>query len=339
MEGALRRTLRILAAGLTLVTAGTLAARAWWFLDLLTHFRVQYVAAALALSAIGIALRERRVVAVMMVVAAIHALAVRDLWLGGAEAPLAEGTALRVASANVYDPNPTPGKVLEFVRASDADIVVLVDAEAPRWREVLAGVGTLYPHAVPDGWSAGAPIVMFSRHPILAVRPVEAPRKLSPFVRADVAVGGQTVTVIGVHARSPTPYEGYHTHLRDRQLRLLAEVARTERGPVIVAGDLNLSPGSPRFGEFLAEAGLRAARGQGWIGTWPRWFWPARVQIDHVLAKGSIVLEAVGRGPGMGSDHFPVIADLRIPGLPLPETRAAAGPAPAAAPTPAATIR
>jgi endonuclease/exonuclease/phosphatase (EEP) superfamily protein YafD len=338
MEGTLRGTLRILATVLTLVTAGTVAARAWWFLDLLTHFRVQYIAAALVLSVLALPLRERRVVAVMMVVAAIHAAAVQDLWLGGDRAPPAGGRALRVASANVYDPNPTPGKVLDFVRASDADIVVLVDAEAPRWRPVLAGIGALYAHAVPEGWSGGAPIVLFSRHPILAERPAEPPRKLNPFVRADIAVGGQTVTVIGVHARSPTPYEGYHTHLRDRQLRRLAEVVREERGPVIVAGDLNLSPGSPRFGEFLAEAGLNAARGQGWIGTWPQWFWPARVQIDHVLAKGPIALEAIGRGPGTGSDHFPVVANLRLPGGRLPETRAAAaGLAPSAAT--AATIR
>jgi hypothetical protein len=64
-----------------------------------------------------------------------------------------------VVSANVFDSNPTPGKVLDFVRGSDADLVVLVDAESDRWREVLAALGDLYPHRAPDAWREGAPVV------------------------------------------------------------------------------------------------------------------------------------------------------------------------------------
>jgi endonuclease/exonuclease/phosphatase (EEP) superfamily protein YafD len=82
---------------------------------------------------------------------------------------------------------------------------------------------------------------------------------------------------------------------------------------VIVAGDFNTSPWSPHFRELLAEAGLRnAAEGHGWIATWPSWFWPARVPIDHVLVGGRLGAASLERGPHIGSDHYPVVADLRL---------------------------
>ena len=82
---------------------------------------------------------------------------------------------------------------------------------------------------------------------------------------------------------------------------------------MIVAGDFNTTPWSPHFGDLLAAAGLRnAAEGKGYIPTWPTWFWPARIPIYYVLLKGPIAVTTVRRGPAVGSDHFPIIADLRL---------------------------
>jgi endonuclease/exonuclease/phosphatase (EEP) superfamily protein YafD len=82
---------------------------------------------------------------------------------------------------------------------------------------------------------------------------------------------------------------------------------------VIVVGDFNTTPWSPCFQDLLAAAGLRnATLGHGYIGTWPTWFWPALIPIDHVLLKGPLAATTVGRGPAIGSDHYPIIADLRL---------------------------
>ena len=82
---------------------------------------------------------------------------------------------------------------------------------------------------------------------------------------------------------------------------------------MIVAGDFNTTPWSPYFRDLVAAAGLRnAAEGHGYVGTWPAWFWPALIPIDHVLLKGPLVATSVRRGPAIGSDHFPIIADVRL---------------------------
>jgi endonuclease/exonuclease/phosphatase (EEP) superfamily protein YafD len=154
--------LNLAVAALVLVTAAALAARLWWAFDLLSHFRLQYLAAAVALGVLARALRAFPAVIACILVALVHGWAVRDLWLGAAPVPPG-GVPLRVATANVLDSNPTPGRVLDFVRGSGADLVILVDARGERWRPVLAAVGELYRTRRPSRRRGGASTPTSSR--------------------------------------------------------------------------------------------------------------------------------------------------------------------------------
>jgi endonuclease/exonuclease/phosphatase (EEP) superfamily protein YafD len=220
-----------------------------------------------------------------------------------------------LVSANVLDPNPTPGKVLDFVRGSGADLVVLVDAKSDRWRGVLAALGDLYPHRAPDSWREGAPVILFSRWAVpveTVVRPAAAER---PYVVARLAAPEATPLVVGVHPASPSPTEPEDSRERNHQLDHVGATVEGVAGPVIVAGDLNATPWSPHFRDLLAATGLRdAAAGRGWLPTWPVRLGPAGIPIDHVLIGGGVAVAGLRRGLDIGSDHYPLIADLRIGG-------------------------
>ena len=96
----------------------------------------------------------------LAVIALVHGWVIKDLWLGGSAAAASGTEPLRVASANVLSSNPEPEKALSFVRASDADVVVVVEAQGERWRDVLAAIGANYAHRAPEGWQDG------SHHPV-----------------------------------------------------------------------------------------------------------------------------------------------------------------------------
>jgi endonuclease/exonuclease/phosphatase (EEP) superfamily protein YafD len=219
-----------------------------------------------------------------------------------------------VVSANVLSQNRTPEKVLEFLRAADADLVVLIDARWDTWRPVFSALGARYPYHSPQVSRALLPpVILFSRHPIVHDELVRPPGDRRPYLVAEVAVGGATLVVTGVHPSSPSPSDPSHTRRRNRELDHIGDIARGTDRPVIVAGDFNTTPWSPYFRDLLAAAGLRnAALGHGYIGTWPTWFRPALIPIDHVLLKGPLAATAVRRGPAVGSDHYPIIADLRL---------------------------
>jgi endonuclease/exonuclease/phosphatase (EEP) superfamily protein YafD len=305
--------LMLAAAGLALVTIFTLAARLWWAFDLFSHFRLQYVVAALILSAAALAIRAYPIAAVLGVVALMHGWTIKDLWWAGTANAALGGIPLRVLSANVLSGNPTPEKMLQFLRAADADLVVLVDARQRRWQPVLAALEDLYPYWAPQTRRERPPVILFSRHPIISDKVIKAPRGGRPYLLAEVVVGDRTLLIAGVHPSSPSPSEPRDTRRRNRELDHIAEVAREADRPLIVAGDFNTTPWSPHFDDLLAATGLRnAADGQGYIGTWPTWFWPALIPIDHVLVRGPLAVTTVRRGPAVGSDHYPVIADLRL---------------------------
>src|SRR5690606_14170806 len=92
---ALNLLIVLAAAGLALATLCALAARLWWAFDLFSHFRVQYVAVALALAIAALAVRAYRGVADLAIVALVHGLAIKDLWLGVTASAPPGGTALR----------------------------------------------------------------------------------------------------------------------------------------------------------------------------------------------------------------------------------------------------
>jgi endonuclease/exonuclease/phosphatase (EEP) superfamily protein YafD len=89
--------------------------------------------------------------------------------------------------------------------------------------------------------------------------------------------------------------------------RLAGEAAN---GRLVLAGDLNLTPWSPRFARLLTETGLDDSGLRR--GLAPTWLWPFGLAIDHVLVGAGLVALDNHLGPELGSDHRPVIVDLAI---------------------------
>ena len=82
--------------------------------------------------------------------------------------------------------------------------------------------------------------------------------------------------------------------------------------PRLIIGDLNVTPFSPVFGDFLAATGMEdARRAHGLLGTWPTWMPLLQIQIDHCIADPALVISRVARGPSLGSDHYPLEITLR----------------------------
>lgn len=93
-----------------------------------------------------------------------------------------------------------------------------------------------------------------------------------------------------------------------------------EKGPVIVAGDLN-SPDASLVCAALRDAGLYdafAERGRGYGFTYGHfllkhrlpWLRISWMRIDHIMVNSSVLTQRCWTGTGKASDHRPVIADL-----------------------------
>ncbi|PVZ03664.1 endonuclease/exonuclease/phosphatase family protein [Actinomycetospora cinnamomea] len=256
---------------------------------------------ALAAAATAVVRGRRRGVpsAVSAVLAA--AMAVVGPWTPADAGAVRPGAALTVASANVTG---LPSTVPALVGAS-ADVLVVVENGPGVDRAVAAA----YPFHVS---SLGAPAVgVYSRVP---VRLLERP---GPDLRGmRVAVEGPTPFVLyALHV--PRPWwtgRGSYQATPAEHHRLVEEVAARvarERGPVVVAGDLNSTDRARDYRLLADEVGLTDAMRAGWAGPTSVTQWRLLLlRIDHLLVGPGWCGDGARRFPLPGSDHDGVAATV-----------------------------
>lgn len=306
------RVATILTLGLLLATACSALAPFHWLGDAAAHFPVQYAVLALVAFLVLAWLRRMRWAAVAFVVAAINITICAPEFSSGAAATSAPGgIPFRAVAVNVLYRNQQYPRVIDFVRAENADFVTFVEVEE-RWSRALRALEDIYPHRFETRGTSGRGVLLLSRWPLENATSLALPAAGEPAIEATVQIAGRRVKVLAVH--TSWPMGALRSRERNDQLSTLAREVRNRTQPLVLLGDLNLSPFSPHFDALLEEAGLRsAAAGFGWQPTWPTFFPPAGIPIDHVLISSDVAVRDFRRGPPVGSDHWPVVADLVLP--------------------------
>jgi len=304
------RALTLLAlGGLCAATAFALAAPLGWPFELFAHFRAQYAAAALLLAALLVLLRSPRAAAVAIVLAVFHALPALQRTAADEPPSACGGAAFTVVTANVHYGNRDMRPFLDWLGAHPADLVVVQEL-TDSWARELSGLQG-YPHRelVPRADPYG--IGVLSRWPIGSLERRDLAGDGLPSLAGRADVEGRTLRFVALHTRWPVLPD--LARARDRSLEAAAVLVRSQGGPAVALGDLNLTAYSPAFARFVGEAGLRdATNGAWWQPTWMAGFWPLALRIDHVLVSRDVCVERVEVGPEIGSDHRPVIARLRF---------------------------
>jgi endonuclease/exonuclease/phosphatase family metal-dependent hydrolase len=228
--------------------------------------------------------------------------------------------------------------VAEVIRTAHPDIVALQEVDLGSRRAggldqtaVLAERAGLPYHAhfrTTDLYGGAYGIALLSRFPLeaLAQYPLPVPSGAEPrtVAHAVMRVSGREVSVYLTHLiRRP-----FNSEARMRQSALIAEMIAKDPRPKLLMGDLNDDPDSRTV--RLLRRGLTdvvAASGQGSEGTFPLPLpFSSALRIDYVFACDAFV-PLRSSVPHVGaSDHYPVIADVRL--KEAPELQVVSGAAP-----------
>jgi endonuclease/exonuclease/phosphatase (EEP) superfamily protein YafD len=274
-----------------------------YLIDLASHYRLQYALAGPVL-AVAALISDRRSRLAWVCLALGLALNVAPVAALAASAPASAeaGADFRIATVNLYKYNRRTQPLLDWLAAERPEVVYFSEYERD-WPGRLSGLAD-YPYRL-EGWS----MAFFSRRPFIEAEMLRPrPGCTREVLRVTTEEG---VVLYGVHPKSPASLERF----RDREecLAQLGGILAAETRPVAVLGDFNTSPYSPGFRAFLKSSGLEM--GGGLVPSWPIYL-PRllRIPIDHVIPGRGLVLDRVGTGPDIGSDHLPVIAEARISG-------------------------
>lgn len=298
-----RAVLALTAAGALAGTFASLAHLAWW-LELFAHFRVQY---AVLLAACGIGLIVLRRPAIGLAALALAAVNALPLVHYLAPPPPAMGAGPRVTAvlANVWFRSNDHDRVLDYVTGLAPDIAIFLEA-TPAWGAALTALRGSLPHQAHAGEAFVA-----ARRPLRGLRVLPLGDRDSIAVMFTYDIGGTPITVIGAHVN--WPLGPAIAASRNRELADLGAIARAAPGPVLLLGDLNATAFSPAFDALGAASGLRdCAMGRGLHPSWPAWFPPLWIQIDHCLVGPGLAVMRLASGPYVGSDHFPVEVSLQL---------------------------
>lgn len=220
-----------------------------------------------------------------------------------------------------------PSAAIAWVRGQNPDVVLLQEVSGTG-EAVIAGLSDILPYrtncavqvASCLGW-------VLSRIPPAARSDGPAATGIAPSPWAWARfewLGGARYAVMSAHTAWPL----------DRPLNLLAPRAVQQAdqyrriaaqsqalGPpgLILGGDFNSGGWSHALGRLSREAGLK--RHSQALLSWPATpVWRGHPQfpvfpIDHVMAGSDWQLVSIRRGPALGSDHYPVVADFAWAGL------------------------
>jgi len=296
-----------------LITLLTLLATRWWPFDLMANFAVQLGLIQIAGLMFCIARRAWRIGLATVVVMLINLVPVAGYYVGGQAMAAPAGASIRVMELNLWDRNDRIDLVEGAVRQEAPDLVAFAEV-TPEWRERLEVLRWDYPYWVRDDRYEWADVLIVSRLPFQAASAQPLGRRGKTAVTATVCASstdpGRCIDLLAVHLERPQGR--YYARARNGHLDALANLVATRGADrAVLVGDFNLTPWSPYFPRLLAASGLRdGAVGGGVAPTWfSRWL-PFGLPIDHILAGPSVTVHSLHVGPDVGSDHFPVIADL-----------------------------
>jgi len=263
---------------------------------------------ALALLALAFAVRSRGLIGATAVLLAVDlVLLVTGLSGRAPEAPAGTARFLRVATFNLWGGNEHTQAITKYVDRADADVVVLQEVRDIH-KELLALLGQHYPYRVGDNG-----LVILSKYPFLADGRIDRagqPPWMSLIIRwVKLDVNGQEIEIAGVHFARP-----FYPDLQQGDIWTLTQFVLSQSGPLILAGDFNMTPWTVKLRGFTAVTKLH--RFNSFYPTWPMRWRHTRllpfVPIDNVFASRQFASLGTTVGPYLGSDHRPVVADIAL---------------------------
>ena len=226
-------------------------------------------------------------------------------WITGFKSTPGQSRDLRVLHANVLYASQQYADIVKLVTAQSPDIFILQEMTP----ESIRGVSVLkrsfpYQYSI---WAKGpCYILVGSRTPI---RVDSAAAQAERVVSLRTCVGGHDMVLMTVHPKTPTLPSWFAD--RNQQLAFVAEKARQQRLPTIIAGDFNISIFSPVYQSTFEQPRLTACRrGFGLQPTWPRFLPPMYIPIDHAFVNPgfrTVNFQALAQA---GSDHKAIVVDL-----------------------------
>ncbi len=227
------------------------------------------------------------------------------------------GDTLSLLTSNVLMSNRNPAALQDVIARCRPDMVLLLETDQ-WWEDQLDRVDRDYPYSVKCPLRNTYGMHLYSKLPLIdpEVRYLIYPDV--PSIRTQIRLpSGRQVHFYGMHPKPPGRQnrngEIRGSGPRDAELVQIAYEIRNLDVPVIVAGDFNDVAWSHTTRRFQRIGRVLDPRvGRGFFNTFHADHPWMRFPLDHLFHSRHFALLDFGRLPHIGSDHFPIYAELSL---------------------------
>ncbi len=280
----------------------------FWITDITSHFPVQYALISLVLMSVYI---WKKTVPLAMLAGFLFVFNISSVinWGESIHAAGQSSKSFKVYSANLNQDNRDLLKINIEVHKIDPEIVLLLEVNLEQDQQ-LRSIMQHYPYHIYNASFESLGFLFLSKFPIHSHNVTKLSKFGNSILEAMLEINQKPVMFYGIHAQRPSLINYIE---RKNQFLWLTQQIKEQSLPVIVAGDFNTTPYSTIFKKLVTVSRLKDTReGFGWQPSWPTYFPPLWIPIDHVLVTPDIQVHQRTTGPYVGSDHYPVIAELSL---------------------------
>jgi endonuclease/exonuclease/phosphatase (EEP) superfamily protein YafD len=222
------------------------------------------------------------------------------------------GQRISIMIANVYQDNQNVAGCLKQVLHVNADLVLLLETDQ-RWDEGMSTLAETYPYSVKVPLENTYGMLLYSKLELIDAEVKYLVEPGIPSIHTDLLLRDNTrIKIFALHPTPPVPQENPRSTERDKELLLVADLAKASALPVIVIGDMNDVAWSYTTELFLKMSGLiDPRRGRGFYNTFHAHYPILRFPLDHAFISTDFKLGNIRRLNNCGSDHFPIYINLQ----------------------------
>ncbi|MBP0000197.1 MAG: endonuclease/exonuclease/phosphatase family protein [Cyanobacteria bacterium SID2] len=305
-----------------IATFGWLTSRYGWpiYLELGSHFQLQYFILSLVALVVLVFSRWQRFVWIGIFCSAVLAVQVLPWYLPPARFVPQPSSNLRVLVSNLHNHNRQFDRVLDFVRQEHPDFAVFIEVNHP-WSEQLDTLRDILPYRFSSETFESRGVVIYGKQEPIDPQLKWFGNQQTASIVSQLEVEGRRLSIVATHPLPPVKFWRFQS--RNQHLDRLGEYVQTLTQTTLVLGDLNVTMWSPYYKQLIQRTGLKNARqGFGILPSWPtqntfnklprQIAWLFSIPIDHCLLSPEIQVTNVRTGPDVGSDHRPLVVDLRV---------------------------
>ncbi|WP_369996073.1 endonuclease/exonuclease/phosphatase family protein [Winogradskyella sp.] len=221
---------------------------------------------------------------------------------------------LSILTANVYQDNEDTQVIIDALNSSNADIMVLTEANN-RWRdEIVSAISDAYSYKVEYPLDNTYGILLYSKLKLIDPQLKFLVEDDIPSIHTKAITRlGDTIKIHAIHPTPPMPQHNPRSTDRDAEMMIVAKEVMDTQHPTIVVGDFNDVPWSSTNQLFKKVSKTLDPRiGRGIFSTYNAKKFLLRWPLDHIYCTKEFRYKSYKVYNETSSDHFPVYAEFSL---------------------------